>query len=276
MVAFVPAVLLAASMVISTPVANMYAEPDEDSGVVSQAIYGTNVGVVERHGNWVKVRTPDDYTGWVSSGSVLDGGKPYGVEGRVAQVESLFAHVYHDPSVTKRRPLITVPFETRLEVTAEPDEDERRWIQVRLPDKRTGWIQRGDLTFEPRTHSIAETIELAKRFLGLPYTWGGTSSFGYDCSGYTQMLCRRRGVTIPRDAKPQAHWDGMEAVERKDLIPGDFIYFGPSLDKITHTGMYIGSGEFIHATAHQRPIVQISSLDEEHWDELFVAARRVK
>jgi len=76
--------------------------------------------------------------------------------------------------------------------------------------------RRGDVSLAPsgtpRVWTIPELIALSQRFLGLPYTWGGTSSFGYDCSGFTQMLCRRGGVLIPRDADVQAAWSGMTAV----------------------------------------------------------------
>ena len=128
----------------------------------------------------------------------------------------------------------------------------------------------------PKPIGIPEMIALGKRFLGLPYTWGGTSSFGYDCSGFAQMLCRRRGINMPRDAQPQADWTGMAPVERKDLQPGDLLYFGSSAKKITHTGIYIGEGKFINATTHETPAVRIDNLDDPYWTRILVAMRRVK
>ncbi|MBI5085147.1 MAG: C40 family peptidase [Acidobacteria bacterium] len=119
-------------------------------------------------------------------------------------------------------------------------------------------------------------IELYKRFLGLPYTWGGTSSFGYDCSGFTQMLVRRGGVQMPRDAQPQADWEGQQKVEKSGLQSGDLLYFGASAKKITHTGFYIGNGEFIHSTTSDMPVIQISRLDDEKWTKLLVGCRRWK
>jgi hypothetical protein len=261
--------------VVSRPVANMHSAPAEDSDVVSQAIYGAGVGVLEAKGDWLRVRTRDDYTGWVPAASVLLG-RAYALSGRVAKVESLFANLYGEADVTKRQPLLTVPYETRLEVVAEPDQEQRRWIQIRLVDDRPAWVQRGDVAFDPAPLSIEGTIALSKRFLGLPYLWGGTSTFGYDCSGFTQMLCRRRGVLIPRDAGPQARWGGMAPVEKDHLRPGDFLYFGKVSEKINHTGMYIGGGEFISATTHERPMVRIDRLDDPHWAGLFVAARRLR
>jgi cell wall-associated NlpC family hydrolase len=149
-----------------------------------------------------------------------------------------------------------------------------RWLEVRLPDDRAGWLQRGDAMFDSKLLTISETIALSKRFLRLPYFWGGTSTFGFDCSGFTQMLCRRRGVTIPRDASVQAKWEGAVPVDRADLKPGDLLFFGES--RITHTGMYIGEGEFINATTHERPVVQISDLADPYWAKLFIMARRIK
>jgi cell wall-associated NlpC family hydrolase len=273
---FMTLALLAATpvAVVLKPVANMYAQPAEDAEVVSQAIYGTNIGVLETRPGWLRVRTPDDYSGWMPAGD-LQRGAGYAISGRVARVESLFANIYHEANVTKRRPLVTVPFETRLEVVAEPDQDSH-WLVVRLPDDRSGWLQRGDISFDSQPLSVAAAIELGHRFLGLPYTWGGTSSFGYDCSGFTQMLCRRRGALIPRDADVQAAWQGVVPVKREELKPGDLLFFGSGADHITHTGMYIGEGKFINATTWTRPVVQICDLGEPHWTRLLVACRRLK
>lgn len=259
--------------VVLQPVLNMYSKPTVDADVVSQAIYGANVGILEQKDGWARIRTADDYTGWAPL-SALRAGQAYATRGRVAEVQSLFAHIYREASVTKHAPAVTVPFETKLEAIGEPLD--QRWLQVRLPDDRPGWIQLGDVTFDAKTLSIPEMIALSKRFLGLPYTWGGTSSYGYDCSGFAQMLCRRRGVNMPRDAQPQADWSGVAPVERKDLQPGDLLYFGSSDKKITHTGVYIGEGKFINATTHETPSVRIDSLDDPYWTRILVAMRRVK
>jgi cell wall-associated NlpC family hydrolase len=60
------------------------------------------------------------------------------------------------------------------------------------------------------------------------------------------------------------------------LQPGDLLYFGESADKITHTGFYIGEGQFIHATTHEHPVIQISRVDDDPWTNLLVACRRWK
>src|SRR3954466_11391747 len=153
--------------VVLQPVANLSSRPAEDADVVSQAIYGANVGVLEQKDGWARIRTADDYTGWTPLAS-LRTGPPYAAKGRVAEVQSLFAHIYREASVTRHAPVITVPFETRFEVIAEPKE--QKWIQVRLPDDRPGWLQLGDIAFDPKPIAIPEMIALSRRFLGLPYT----------------------------------------------------------------------------------------------------------
>jgi len=265
--------------VVVVAVANMYSVPTEEADVVSQAICGTNVAVAEEKDGWVQVRTPDDYTGWMPLASLRTLGtdeQPYASAGQVLQVESLFANLYREPDVTKCQPLLTVPFEARLEIVTEQEGEEGRWLEVRLPDNRSAWVQRGDVAFDPRPLTIPQTIALSQRFMGLPYLWGGTSSFGYDCSGFVQMLVRRRGIIMPRDADLQANWAGGQPVERKKLKPGDLLFFGESAEKVTHTGMYIGRGKFIHATTHQHPVIQISKLSDQPWTKLLVACRRVK
>ncbi len=265
--------------VVLDPVSNMYSKPDALADVVSQAIYGTPVRILEDQEGWAKVETPDEYMGWMPLAAVRglrDGEAGYAASGRVAEVQSLFANLYREPDVTRHEPLLTVPFETRLEVTAEPPDDGARWIRVGLVDGELAWIARGDVVFDPPHLTPADLPAFSKRFLGLPYLWGGTSTYGYDCSGFVQMLYRRLGVLLPRDAQPQAAFKGFAPVERKDLRPGDLVYFGSSDRHITHTGMYLGGGEFISATVHEHPVVRIDRLDDPFWDKLFVAARRLK
>ena len=259
------------------PVINMYSSPDLDADVVSQAIYATTVNVLETKDSWARIRTPDDYTGWVESGALvtLASPTPYASGKNVVRVRSLFAHVYRETNVTKHAPMLTVPFETRIELSGVSQETEG-WFAVRLPDGRTGYVQNGDVAPPAPPLTIDQTIALARRFLGLPYTWGGTSSYGYDCSGFMQMLMRQRGYQMPRDAGPQARWSGLAPVDRAALAPGDLLYFGASEDRITHTGMYIGNGQFINATTYDTPMVRIDTLNEPRWTKLLVATRRVK
>lgn len=266
-------------VVVVQPVADMYSKPSLDADVVSQALYGMTLPVTEEKDGWLHIHTlPDDYPGWVPAAAVreLAGGATYAASGRVATVQALLAHIYREPSVTRHRPLISLPFESRLQVEADETVRGDHWLKLLLPDGATGYVQAGDVTETPKRLEIPAIIELARRFLGRPYTWGGRSSVGYDCSGFVQMLVRQGGVDLPRDAKPQALWDGVVKVERAELRPGDLLYFGASMEKISHTGFYIGDDSFIHATTNTHPVVQISRLDDQPWTKLLVACRRWK
>lgn len=273
--------------VVVVPVANMYSKPTEKADVVSQAIYGSNVKLLVARGEWSRIETPDHYRGWTPSRylRIVLTGNGYASAGSTVQVESLFANIYAEPDVAQHKPVVTIPFESKLEVVPDDPagsgrkgkkESHEGWLHVRLAGQTLAWVQSGDVVANPKLLTISESIELAKRFLGFPFLWGGRSSFGYDCAGFTQMLVRARGINMPRDADQQAAWDGVARVDRKDLKPGDLLFFGSSAKDITHTGMYIGDGQFIHDTTNAHPVVQISRLSDEPWTHLLVACRRVK
>ena len=268
--------------VVSVPVANMFSKPSADVDVVSQAIFSMNVDEVAEQAGWIKIKTPQDgYTGWVSRADLVEvhENAGYATTGEIAEVEELRSHVYREPDVTTQAPLMTLPFEARLQVAEEKPGG--RWLKVELPDQRMAWVQQGDVVLSMNGGAdlaphmtIPQMVKFSHRFLGLPYTWGGTSSFGYDCSGFVQMLMRQRGYLIPRDADDQAAWSGFEPVKVSKLRAGDVLFFGGS-GKITHTGMFIGHGKFIQATTHEHPVIQISKLDT-YWRNLLVVERRVK
>lgn len=257
--------------VVTQPVANLHRRAEAQSDVVSQATYSTNVEVLQRKGKWRRVRMPDRYEGWITATSIRVRA-PYAITNAV-MVDNLFASVYRETDITKHAPVLTLPYGSALELVREID---ARWLEVRLVDGQTAFVQQGDIRRPPDTLAIPQMLALAQRFLGLPYLWGGVSSFGFDCSGFTQLLCWRRGIHLPRDAQPQADWEGVRPVSKEELEPGDLLFFGPNDKKINHTGLYLGQGRFIHATAYLKPIVQISELADPHWTQLLVACRRPK
>ena len=266
-----------ADLVVSRPVANMYKSATADSEVTSQVLYGTGVRSLEKQGDWINIRTADGYSGWIASADAnATNGSSRASGGKLVRVTALSANVYREPDVTEHAAVLRLPWESILEVAADSPKDDARWLKVRLVDGQTAWVQHGDVEEKGAPLSIEETLRVARRFLGTTYTWGGTSSFGFDCSGFTQMLVRQRGIEMPRDADLQAGWSGVMSVDRKDLQPGDLLFFGSNASRITHTGMYLGHGEFIHDTTHDHPGVQISRIDDMPWTKLLVATRRVK
>ena len=125
------------------------------------------------------IATPDGYLGWVEAGSFIQRTE----YSKDVEVSRLRAHVYGKAD-TEFGPILTLPFGSHLEKI----DSDARWHRVRLPDERVAFIQIGDVAEEP-----FDLVSFSQKFLGLPYTWGGRSSFGYDCSGFVQMLYARLG-----------------------------------------------------------------------------------
>ena len=166
---------------------------------------------------------------------------------------------------------MALPFDARVLLLEDLETSSKRWVQVKLFDNRTAWMQRGDLKpFE--VLNLAQVIELSHRFLERPYVWGGTSSKGFDCSGYMQTLFRQMGVILPRDSRPQSSCLKLEQVE-DEKAPGDLIFFGES--RITHVGLYLGKDLFINAgVRNPSPKTMIADLNTTKYN--FLAARRIK
>ena len=270
-----------AAHVVLRPVINFFAAPREDSDVVTQATLSARLVELERKEGWVRVKGDDDYPGWAPLAALrpLTGTERYPASlepGKAVEVDALAANLYQEADVTKHAPVLTAPFGVRLE-RINGGRDTPRWLEVRLPDRRVAWIQSGDVRTDLRPLSLEASLALSKRFLGITYTWGGSSTFGFDCSGFTQAIFRTRGVILPRDANLQAEWSGLAAVSDRALLqPGDLLFFGKDAAHITHTGMILGQDLFIHDTPKDRPVIQISQLSDPTWSKLLVAMRRLK
>jgi len=105
----------------------------------------------------------------------------------------------------------------------------------------------GGQTFPaPTRQPRSEVVNIARRYLGVPYRWGGTSpTTGFDCSGFTQHVFRQVGVNLPRVSRDQIN--AGQRVNRADLQPGDLVFFG---SPIHHVGIYAGGGQMIHSPTH--------------------------
>ncbi len=264
--------LCASSYLVNRPVINIYSKPTEETDVVSQAIYAAPVTIVDKaESGWSRIQTQDAYMGWVHTADLIEN-RDYLASPLLRPVSGLFVHIYRDADTSTYQPLMTLPFSAMVRLTQEPDAT-TRWLQVQLIDGKTAWIQRGDLDLNPKTKTLDEMIALSRQFMGLPYTWGGASSYGFDCSGFIQTLFKQMGVLLPRDAYLQADSPLLTSVERADLIPGDLIFFGET--KITHVGIYLGNDEYINAGVRDSmPRVTINTLQKGSYR--FYNARRLK
>lgn len=118
-------------------------------------------------------------------------------------------------------------------------------------------------------------LEDAKYFKGGKYVWGGTTPEGFDCSGYVQYLYKKHNINLPRTAWAQSKKG--QVVEKSNLQKGDLLFFLTDKKRgipITHVGIYIGNGNFIHAASKKDGII-ISPITHGSYAETFVSARRV-
>lgn len=118
-----------------------------------------------------------------------------------------------------------------------------------------------------------DLVDTARRFLGIPYRWGGASAQkGFDCSGLTMTVYRLNGLDLPRKAYSQ--YRAGTAVGRSEISPGDLVFFATaSGDRVSHVGLYSGAGKFIHAPRRGKSI-RISSLSSVYFKQRYKGARR--
>jgi len=266
--------LLAALFFISQPVANMHRHPDPTCEVVTQSSYAQPVTIVNEAQGWRQIETPDGYVGWVDARAVTERDEPYPQTTLVARTTTLCTHIYRSPDTTPSPPALSLPFGTKIELLS--DGGDQRWHRCRLIDGQEQWIQRGDFTIDHTPLTLDEMLSLSREFIGIPYTWGGTTSFGFDCSGFVQLLYRQMGIDLPRDSQQQAMCDSSHPVGLDQIEPGDLLFFGKL--GITHVALYLGDGRYIHSDVvfgSGRPTVRIDELGSAsgHLHPLICARR---
>lgn len=153
---------------------------------------------------------------------------------------------------------------------AEPAPSSGDWQQVTLPDGRRGWAPRATMLIPSLTPlTPAQVVELAQRFQGAPYVWGGMSPNGVDCSGFVQEVFRLSGHHLPRLADEQ--FQQTSAIDQPQ--PGDLVFFTTYLPGPSHVGISLGGLDFLHASS-SRGVIR-ASLEDSYFKSRYLGAHRL-
>lgn len=250
--------------VVNISVCNMRRTADFEAEMVSQALLGTPVHVLEVAENaWPLIQTPDMYTGWVHYAAVTRMTKEeyHAWNAAPKVVVTALSGLVHREACEKSATVSDVVAGNRLKYLGKKSS----WLQVSFPDGRSGWVHKSVAQTEAewRKHldqSAEAILASARSMLGFPYLWAGMSPKGMDCSGFVRTVLFIHDIIIPRDAGPQSRV-GERITDRAALEPGDLVFFGKYREdgspRVSHVGFYLGDNRFIHSQG----LVRISSFD---------------
>jgi len=252
-------------------VSNIRALPDHASELVSQALMGTPLKVLDYNDKWYRVQTPEHYIGWMDSSGLQQftaKEMEYWKKSDRYLYNHLSGYVYDAPG--EKGEVVT---DLVLGDLFEVESAVKGFLKIRIPDGRSGYVRKADcISFndwscsEPNVQSI---LSVARQMMGSPYLWGGTSSKAVDCSGFVKLVYYAQGIILARDASQQASYgESIDFSKMNNLQPGGLLFFGSSAQQISHVGIYLGKGDFIHSSGR----VHISSIDPS--DPKYVLTRK--
>ena len=250
--------------------------PAAEGEILATASGGTSVVVLEDTGNgWYKVNfnTVEGYMSseYLTVSTTADAALGYGLVDTDGSSLNMRA-----AAGTSYDTVASIPGGTVLELEGV----DNGWYKVTYSGK-TGYVSSDYITIttEPDATETASSdlgaqiVAYAEEYLGTPYVLGGNGPNQFDCSGFTKYVYSHFGYNLNRTATDQLQ-NGV-SVSKDELQPGDLVFFKYRTSKpVSHVGIYIGNGEFIHASTN-RYVVQIDQMESGHYANVYVYARRI-
>ena len=259
-------------------VINIRSNPRHSAELATQALLGMPLKVLKKDGGWYLVQTPENYISWVDGGGIQltdeAGLQEWKNADKIIFLEN-FGFSFEGKSKESQKVTDLVMGDVlKLNADAGP------YFEVEYPDGRIAYVLKSEAmkfnNWVKNTSANEESlVATSKKLIGIPYLWGGTSSKGADCSGFTKTVYLMNGKIIPRDASQQVFAGEFvdDTKNFKNLRPGDLLFFGTPATaergrRVVHVGMWIGNNEFIHSSGQ----VRVSSIDHEapNYDEFNV------
>ena len=233
---------------------------------------GTRVSVLARDGGWYMLRFPKGTVGWVRGDFLKPTAAP------VAERPKTVVAKRAAPKKTVRTAIHT---EKKSYVSAIRKKKSSRAERIAQWNKHVANVraryakrtQRGHRYVVAPLQNGGDLIARAETFKGVRYSWGSASRSGTDCSGFTTQVFRGEGVKLPRTSREQSTVGNK--ISRDKLAKGDLVFFHTGRgSRVTHVGIYMGEGKFIHASSGGGK-VQVNDLSDGYYSNRFVTGRRI-
>lgn len=190
-------------------------------------------------------------------------------------VDGVVGPVTYEALTGKKMPRTTKPKAAALATDkksgakiAQMEEEPVSKEQKKVSKKKKGGNKKEIQAVSPKAKEVTEE---AKKYIGVPYRFGGTDTHGFDCSGFIQYVFRQKGMSLPRSA--DAQYGLGKKISRKALRPGDLVFFSTYAKGVSHSGIYMGNGSFISATSSRG--IAVADMTKGYWSERYVGAKRI-